>query len=464
MSNNGTLSYPEELKQEFIETNDINYGDGTTVTAAEVWKFMTQVAPKKFPYAFDRSINNDYFLSDDVEYFSGIKVGYLTHTLKDLLLKKHNKGAPLIHVIGGQLMDAYYAAGGVAFRNALVFQAVRDTQEGANLRTIANYEYEILERGKKTFSYELCHGALRNRAIIDEEIVPVDMIAPYQCLRCSDLARMIESYRDKYPTFSVDIPTIEYENKEWAVNYLTSQLHSLVQKISKMSGKEMTDKDFIEEIKLENKARKLAREIHELWWSAKVPPTNSTDFNDASQLAIDFKGDPLAAVGILEEIKKETKDRIKHSVLGKGLDDDPVRLYVSGMGGPKRRRVDEAGAVVVGSDQSLNPISVHVKETGDPYENLARGTLSLPIEQTIQKRAELAAEQVKKSRADGAIVTIVWGCNYTSAVTRILADTIKEHTGVPTFIFESTPGNVEGVEQTETRSEAFIEMLKLRVK
>ncbi|MFA4957647.1 MAG: 2-hydroxyacyl-CoA dehydratase family protein [Candidatus Methanoperedens sp.] len=462
MSNNGSLSYPEELKQQFIETNDLNYRDGTIVTAADIWKYMTEEAPKKFPYAFEFGRNNNYLLSEDVEYFSGIKAGYLTLSLKDFLINAHKKGTPLVHVIGGQIMDAYYAAGGIAFRTALVGQAVRSPHDGANLRKVALYAQELEEKGKRAYSYELCGPALRMRGTIDEGLVPIDLLAPFNCIRCSDMARMVESYRDKFPNISLDCPIVDYENKEWAVDYLSSQLHTLTKKVSDLSGKKITDNDVLKEIKLENKARKLARDIYDIWWSAKVPPTNSVDIGEVSQLATDFRGDPLAAIGVLEETKEEIKERVKHSIKGKGLVDDPIRLYVSGMGAGNRRRIDRMGGLLVGADQGWNAISVNVKESGDPYENLANGMLSLPLEQPIERRAELAVEQVKKSKADGVVVTIAWGCNYSSAVVRILADTIKERTGVPTVIFETTPG-VEGAEQIENRTESFIEMLKLRV-
>ncbi len=458
MSNNGTLSYPEELKQKFLETEDINYRDGTIVTTSEIWKYVTDVAPKKYPYAYDLDYNNRLRRSEDVEYLSGIKVNYMTLSLRDLLLKAHDKGIPLIHVIGGQIMDAYYAAGGIAFRNALVSQMSRSTQEGASLRKIAIYEQELLEKGNKTFSYELCGPALRQRANFDGHIVPIDLIAPYQCMRCSDLARMIESYRDKFPSVSIDVPIVEYENKEWAVDYLTSGLRGLTKKVSNLSGKKITDKDILEEIKLENKVRKIAREIHDIWWSAKVPPTNSIDFGEVAQLAIDFKADPVAALGVLKEIKEEVKGRVKHSIKGKGLADDPARLYIVGMGAGNRARIDKMGGVMVGTDQAWSPISVHVKETGDPHENIARATLTLPFEQPVERRGELEAELSKRSRADGVVITLAWGCNYTSASVRVIADIIKERTGLPTNIFETNPG-VEGAEQLENRIEAFVEML-----
>ncbi len=107
MSISGLFSYPSELGPQFAETEDIKFRDGTSVSASQVWDFMTEEAPRRFPFAFDNSANHIGRLSDDVEFFGGIKRGYLTLTLKDRLLKAHDKGVPVVLIQGGQSMDPY---------------------------------------------------------------------------------------------------------------------------------------------------------------------------------------------------------------------------------------------------------------------------------------------------------------------------------------------------------------------
>lgn len=463
MNNKEQFSYPAELEPQFVETEDINFRDGTSVPASQVWAFMTKEAPKRFPFAFDSSANHIGRLSDDVEFFGGIKRGYLTLTLKDRLLKAHDKGVPVVLIQGGQSMDPYYAAGGIPLRPGFVMQWARTMEEGLNLREADLRGLEILESGRKKISIEACNQ-IAAHAAIDDKVVPVDLVAPYLCLRCSDMAYLVESHRSKngeVPRYLVDYP-IENENKEWAVSYLTTMLRTLAKKISDQSGKEVTDKDVLEEIKLENRGRQIARDIIELWWTAKVPPINSTDFYGVPFLANDFVGDPVATVGVLEETKKEVKERVKHSVKGTGLADDPKRLFVCGSCvGPNPHHVEKAGGVLVGRDDNWSSVSTDVRENGDPYDNLARAILSFPYEQPTEKRAEWTAEQVKVSRADGVVFMYNWGCNFQTAVARMMSDIIKEKTGVPTtFIEVGELGRMEALEQSENRIEAFIEILR----
>jgi benzoyl-CoA reductase/2-hydroxyglutaryl-CoA dehydratase subunit BcrC/BadD/HgdB len=456
------FSYPEELRPAFVETRPIHFKDGSSISAAEIWRFMTEEAPIRFPYAFDASANHIGRLSDDVEFLSGIKRGYLTITLKDRLLKAHAAGVPVVLIQGGQSMDPYYAAGGIPLRPGFVMHWANTMQEGLNLRQADNRGLEILESGRRAISVEACNQ-IAAHAAIDAGIVPVDLIAPYLCLRCSDMAYLVESHRDKarnIPRYLVDYP-IESENKDWTREYLASMLRTLTTKIGKLHGKEVTEADVLAEIKLENKGRRLARETTKIWWSADVPPTNSTDFNGVPFLANDFVGDPIASIGVLEETKAEIRQRVKDSVKGLTLVDNPRRLFVCGSCvGPNPNHVERSGGVLVGSDDRWSAISTDVRETGDPYENLADAILAFPYEQPTEKRAEWTADQVKKSRADGVIFMYNWGCNFQTAVARMVSDIVRERTGVPTtFIEVGELGRMEALEQSENRVESFIEIL-----
>jgi benzoyl-CoA reductase/2-hydroxyglutaryl-CoA dehydratase subunit BcrC/BadD/HgdB len=454
--------YPEEIGQAFIETGGLDFSDGRHVSAAEIWHFMTKEAPVRFPHAFDTSI---YFrgISSDVNLFSGIKRNYLSLTLKDRLQDAHKKGVPAVFIQGGQTVEPYYAAGGIPVRPGVVSGWARNQVEGLSTRQSNQRGLSILETGRRAITIDSC-GQIAAHAALAENLVPIDLVAPYLCLRCSDMAYLVESHRQEKnnkrntPLHLVDFPV--GQQGEWRKEYLAKELKNLTDRISKISKKEVTDEILREEIKRENKARKLLREIYELRWSAKVPPTNSVDHSSVISIGVDGCGDFTAATDVLEETRNEIKERVKHGIKGHGIDDDPVRLWTCGSCvGPRANRVDESGGVIVGKDDWWSEISTDVEETGDPYENLAEAILSFPYELPTEERAEWTAEQVKKSRADGAIFYFAWGCNYQSGVARMIADIIKERTGVPTINIEAELTSAEGREQEHNRIESFIEML-----
>lgn len=458
-----SFRYPEELKPQFTETDDLVFRDGTHVSTEQIWDFMTEEAPRRYPYAFNASGNYVGRLSSDTRFLSGIKRAYLSFSFYDRLTAAKNKGIPIVYNQGGQTWEPYFAAGGIGTHPVYLMQWALNKKEGLNYREAGERQNNIREESRKKLSIEICndacYGAIQRREIA------VDLIAPYLCLRCSDVAYGVEAHRHgevKTPLFLVDFPVDQQKDKEWAVDYFRQTLIRLVEKVSSLSGKETTEEDLTNEIKLHNQVRELTRNYVHSWWDAKTPPTNSVDHSNIISLGNEMYGDPVATKQIAAESLKETKERIKHSVKGVGLQDDPARIFVCGSCvSPNTYFVDKVGGVVVGKDDQWSEISTHVSETGDPYENLARAILSFPYELSTEERGLWTAEQAKKSRADGVVFMYQWGCNYQTAVARMINDVVKDETGIPTVNIELAElGRMEALEQSQNRVETFIEMLK----
>ena len=452
--------YPEELKPAFLKTRDIVFRDGRRVTPSEVWEFMTVEAPRRFPNSFATSTHLGGHPTDP-GFLAAIKSRYLSLTLKDRLAEERKKGAPIVLVQGGQSYEPYFAAGAIPLRPGLVMGWARGQREGLNRRQSDVRSSEILEAGRRTISIEACNQ-IAAHAALDEGIVEVDLIAPYLCLRCSDMAYLVETHRNKsrdIPRLLVDHP-ISRNNQESAVEYLAEGLHKLVDRITAITGRKVADDDLRAEIKLQNYARKLSRELVHLWWAAKIPPLNGTGLGIA-YTSRDFNGDTTSTIGVLEEALEETKERIRNGVRGGGLAENPKRIFVSGSCvGPNSFQLERSGAVTVARDDNWSSLCVEVDETGNPYRALAKGIISFPYELPTVERAKWTADQIRQSRADGAIFMYNWGCNYQTGVARLLADTVKKETGIATLTLEvGELGRGQGSEQTTNRIESFLEIL-----
>lgn len=460
------FTYPERIKERLEATGDIIFKDGRRVTPSEVWRFMTEEAPARFPRAFDVGVSNTERVSEDVDFISGIKHSYITLTLRDRLDKAKSDGTPLVMIQGGQSMEPYFAAGALALRPAFVNWWARDLVDGQDVRQADFRSNGHLEQGRRAVSVDACHLVCSHQ-ILQEGIVDVDLVAPYLCLRCSDTAYLTESHRGRardIPRLMIDHPINSNADKEWSVDYVAAALRRLTAEISAITGRRVADDDLREEIVRHNKLRRLAREIAELWWAADVPPLNSADLGNIVGFGNEPWLDATAAISILEEAVQEVKDRIAKGVKGVGVAHDPARVFVCGSCVTANPfLVDRAGGAVVSHDDQWSETLVDVQVEGDPYVNLAKGILSYPYEQPSVERAEWTAEQVRKSRAEGLIFIYNWGCNYQSAVARLVADMVKEETGLPTVHLGSSElGRSEAVEQFQNRVEAFIEMLRLR--
>jgi len=86
--------------------------------------------------------------------------------------------------------------------------------------------------------------------------------------------------------------------------------------------------------------------------------------------------------------------------------DDAIRGHILSERDLPAEVVDEAGAVLVGTDVQLGQGSVQVKETGDPYQNLAEAALSLPHELPLEERAQNPEEiRTTHAKARGLMIT-----------------------------------------------------------
>lgn len=459
---NPLIEYPEELWEKLKSTEDLVFRDGSRVTPDEIWSFMTEEGPRRYPNIFTTAKNHGF--SHDFDFVSGLKRSYFNTTLFDRLNKAAAKNIPIVFIQGGQTHEPYYAAGGIPIRpgsvNGWATNAVENLSfEEADLRRL-----QIREIGRQQLTVDACQTA--KYEIIQNNLVSgIKIIAPYLCTRCSDIAYGVEAHRHgkvQLPLVPVDFPVNNQMNKPWAREYVAENLRRLVKEISKISGREVTDEVLWQEIRLHNEKRRLAREYLNLWWSAPVPPTNTQDHTGVVSLGNESNADPVAAKQILEESIAEVRERIAKNVKGQGLDDDPVRLFICGSCvNPNPHVVDRAGGVVVGKDDGFSEIFYDVEETGDPYDQMAKTILKFPYELPTEQRGEWVAEQVKASRADGMIFMYQWGCNFQSAAARLVADVVKKKAGVPTIIIErSMAESQDGQEQLHNRVEVFIEMLR----
>ncbi|HEY6797517.1 MAG TPA: 2-hydroxyacyl-CoA dehydratase family protein [Kineosporiaceae bacterium] len=456
---------PEHVKPRLDASGPIVFSD-RVVSTDEIWRFLTEEAPLRFPYAFDLSGNNIARISEDVEFVSGLKAAYLTLSLYDRIEAARAAGRPIVMIQGGQHFEPYFAAGAVPLRPAYIYVWARNANEGLGLRGSDVIGNDHLEAGRRRISVDACHqvGA---HGILHEGVLRVDFVAPNLALRCSDMAYLTESHRSGThgaELLLVDYPIGDAVDKPWAYQYVADNLRRLVTTIDARTGRRTTDDDLRAEIARHNRLRRLAREFQDAWQAAPIPPTNSIDRQNISLLGNEPSLDPTAVISVLDSAITEVKARAASGVRGHGLAADPVRLFVCGSCVTADPNVvDGAGGVVVGKDDGWSETVTDAAEDGDPYLGLATQTLSWPYEQGSQARAVWTAEQTRRTRSDGLLFIYQWGCNFQSAVARLIADSVKAETGLPTaYLSSSELGKSESLEQHRTRVEAFVEMLRAR--
>jgi len=464
MSENDKIVIPEELRTDFLKTGDLVFQDCSRVTAGEIWRFMTEEAPSQYPYAYDRDpkVFSMSRVSLDVENFSSLRRIYLYLTLKDRVLAANRNGKPFVYIGMGQSLEPYHAAGTIPVRHPVFILLTQNTR-GATADAFSLDRQKAYLEGQKKFP-EGCVAVGSYQAMFNGDL-PIKLIAPYLCTRCSDvvyLAEQLSRNDKKIPTYFVDFPLTEQRDTEWGVEYVATNLRRLTEKLGALTGRTVTEDELQEEIKQENTGRGYLREYMNAWWSATEPPTTSYDHVNMPFFTKDFLPDPLVVTQIIKETRDLTRQRVKDNFHAPGVAEDPVRLVICGPGSIAIPpfMVDKLGGLLVARDEYWSETQVHVKETGDPYENLARSFITLPFEQPTEKRAEYVVDLVRKSRADGLLFNYGWGCSYQSSVARMVCDIVRNETGIPAAVLNQGATTPNAQEANFTRIEAYIEMLK----
>ncbi|MDF2925744.1 MAG: 2-hydroxyglutaryl-CoA dehydratase D-component [Paenibacillaceae bacterium] len=454
--------YPEAVSEEFLKTAPILFRDGSRAEAEEIWRFLTEEGPVRYPNAYDASSYYGRRISPDTGLPFSLKHNYLLMTMDDRMTRAKEQGVPVVFVQGGQSVDPYYAAGAIALRPASTNMWARKKERGLNLSQEEVKRADEKEKAYRAISFEACNTAGYEH--IQEGTLPVDMIAPYSCLRCSDVSYGLEAHRHgkrkDVKLFLADYPLDHQRDKEWAIEYFAANIKRLIASIDELTGRTTTAEQLRQEIRLHNAGRRLAVEIADLWWSAEVPPTNGKDRRDLFQLGgMELHGDPAATLSVMQEARDTIAWRVRNKVAGTGVPDRPARIFVCGSCVfPNEYRAEESGGIIVGNDNHWSDITTLVEEEGDPFYNLSKAILSYPYEQPLKERARWTVEQIRQSRADGVLFLYNWGCNTQSAIARALVDEIKKETGLPTLIIEHEFGGTQS-EQLQNRINAFIEML-----
>ncbi|MBI2953677.1 MAG: 2-hydroxyacyl-CoA dehydratase [Chloroflexi bacterium] len=461
----GLLLYPEEIKERFLATGPLPFRDGTRASPEEIWEFMTDEGPRRFPYMFTSNPNSPQRLPYYVDLIGSIKLYYMIISRRFRVEKMRKLGKPLVLVQGGQPLEPYYAADALPLRPGDMTElACYYVAEGLDIRNKDWKKIDIREEGSRTVSMEACHQ-ITTHAAIRNNVVPVDLVAPYTRVRCSDATFLVESHRDssrKVDCFLVDYPTNYAPDKTWAVEYVAENIRQLIARIDAISGKTTTADDFRRQIGAYNRVRRLARETIEVWRAAPVPPASSVLVYRILALGKDCDGDPVAAEHVLTQLRDEVRERTAVPLKGGELAERPARIFKCGSCiAINFHALDRAGGALVSADDWWSDISTpDVEEEGDIFANYARTTLSAPYDLPTEDRAAWIVDQVRMSRAEGLIFGYQWGCNFQSAVARMVCDIVQKETDIPaTTLSLDELGRGESTEQTQNRIAAFVEML-----
>jgi len=277
---------------------------------------------------------------------------------------------------------------------------------------------------------------------------------------CDGKKKMFEILKNMKPFFLLQLPYAQ--DDPGAFKFWMDQVFQFKSFLESRTGQGIHEDVLQEQIVLQNKQRRLLREILDL--NARGPAlVTGMDMLPVMESA-SFVVDLGRHIQALEDLRQEM---IRLREQGDAHQDQARRILITGCplgkGSEKVLRIiEDSGAVVVGMENctGIKSFGLLVEESGNPFENVARRYLETPCSCMTpnEKRFDLVGRLARELEADG-IVDMTWQfCHTYNVETHFLQQIFRKDPGLPCLHIE-TDYTDNDTEQIRTRVEAFMEML-----
>jgi benzoyl-CoA reductase/2-hydroxyglutaryl-CoA dehydratase subunit BcrC/BadD/HgdB len=424
----------------------LTMGNGRFIPMAEIDAYLNQEAPRRYPGLADLRI--------DMELVGIRKLAYLSVTQIDRLKEAHDQGKILVVKYPANPTDIYYGCGVMAVDPFFMSMA----------HLIYTRDYSLATEGRDELSPEACAWQAVGNAAIRRNLFPVDAYYIFAGPWCTNAPYNGENLADVIPEVHfLDQPFFPHlgGKEENAMQYMIGELQNFVMTMERLTGKKVDKADLTESIRFHNQMRKKIRELMD-FLLLESPPISALDFILTMVLVDDWQSDPIAANNTLDTLLMEIRERAEKGIRGKGIKDDAVRIFFSGITTSEIKIyniLEDLGGRLAGLECVWNLFRADVNEDEDPYMAIAKRDLSIPFTQPMEQRAELVTGIAKRMKADGSIFDCAFGCNYIAKTARCVTDNMRTELNIPTTIIDTDlPG--DNMAALEEHLEGFLEIVR----
>ncbi len=244
------------------------------------------------------------------------------------------------------------------------------------------------------------------------------------------------------------------------ISYMAKELEGVALAASKVAGRKLDKGMISKNIRRFNRLRKLVRELRRKVYSADKIPLPSLEIFLAEFIAPHACSEPAEAENVLVCLHREVDRRL---ALGIGpFAGKPVRIYWVNppTDASLLTMLEDAGAVVCGSEYMISHSWKEIETGGDPFQALAAAQMLDPMSGTCEFRADLITREALEFRADGVIVSGIFGASHCPFEERQITDRIRERTSLPLISFDVPFSPERSSEQIRNRIESFIDVIR----
>ena len=250
-------------------------------------------------------------------------------------------------------------------------------------------------------------------------------------------------------------------NETALVDFLAGQYKLLCEKLEFALGQKFSPERFRITVEKVNRLRSLIKEIKTISSESELNPMGASEMLNVEFSALSYYGDLDECILVLEEVKDEMSRRLMNNT---GYANQDLRIvWVTPTADLLLLNyAEELGGRIVGTEYLINQTTPIYRTDCDPFISLAEVQSQSSLMGSSDFRAGLILEQVEKCRADGVIISGIFGSSHCPYETAPIIDELRSRE-IPVLAFDVVaPGKKRLQSQILNRMNAFMESLQMR--
>lgn len=246
------------------------------------------------------------------------------------------------------------------------------------------------------------------------------------------------------------------------VAFVESELRRVGEALGSLAGTPLDEARLAAGIRRANGVRRRLRALRETVFTAPAAPLPALEMLIAEMLAIHFCSDVAETEAVLDGLIDEVTRRAGAG-LGVGPRDAVRVFWVNPVADLRMmNRLDQAGGRLCGTEFFFSHALDDLPEDAPPFEALARAAVADPMAGPARDRAARIAREAARLEAEALVISRIPGASHCATEGRVIAEAVREATGIPTVEMEVPPLSDALAASLGTRLEALIETARAR--
>ena len=245
-----------------------------------------------------------------------------------------------------------------------------------------------------------------------------------------------------------------------SVSFLEEEYKGSVKAVEKESGLKLSPGMLKRSISRFNKIRGLIRELREMVYGAEKIPLPGLEMLLAEFSGIHACSEPEEVVNVLECLTEEVKRRLCAGF--SPFKGKPARIYwvTPPTDASVMTLLEDCGGCVAGTEYLISHSYLPLRENIQPLRAIAENYMDDPMIGSSEFRARRIVEEARRFRAEGVLMTGIFGASHCPFEENIIGNMIKRELNLPVLSYDVPYSPGRHSEQMVNRIQSFIEMIK----